>query len=82
MVTKHGGFIEIFMSTPLGTCENRDRKGLYKKARQGILKGFTGIDDPYEPPSNPDIVLDTTNTTVKDCLAHVINTLKERGYLE
>ena len=50
-------FIEVYIDTPIETCEQRDPKGLYKKARAGELKGFTGIDDPYEPPSTPDLTL-------------------------
>jgi len=52
-----GDFIEVFVDTPIEVCEARDPKGLYKKARAGQLKGFTGIDDPYEPPLRPEIVL-------------------------
>ena len=56
-----GDFIEVHVHAPLEVCEARDPKGLYKKARAGNLKGFTGIDDPYEPPENPELVLDTQN---------------------
>ena len=51
------------MTTPLTECESRDRKGMYAKARAGLLKGFTGVDDPYEDPSNPEIRIDTTDLT-------------------
>ena len=54
-----GGFVEVYVSTPLETCEARDPKGLYAKARAGLVEGFTGIDDPYEAPANPDIAIDT-----------------------
>lgn len=81
IVTQRGGFVEIYMSTPLETCAKRDRKGLYKKAREGILKGFTGIDDPYEAPSSPDLELDATNLSVEECLDMLINTIKMHGYL-
>ena len=53
MVKPYGGFLEIYVSTPIEVCEARDRKGLYAKARAGMLKGFTGIDDPYEVPQTP-----------------------------
>ncbi len=53
------GFVEVFMDTPLATCEERDPKGLYKKVRKGEIKNFTGIDDPYEIPENPELVLKT-----------------------
>ena len=65
-----GDFIEIFVDTPIEICEQRDPKGLYKKARAGELKGFTGIDDPYEAPSNPEIVLDGKKTPEQ--LAHEV----------
>src|ERR1044072_5658119 len=63
MIEPLGGFIEIHVATPIEVCEARDRKGLYAKARAGILKGFTGIDDPYEPPENPEMRLDTSEAT-------------------
>jgi sulfate adenylyltransferase len=66
-----GGFIESHVATPIEGCEARDRKGLYAKARAGILKGFTGIDDPYEVPEKPELRLDTTEST-PDMSAHVI----------
>jgi sulfate adenylyltransferase len=59
MVEAHGAFIEVYVSTSLEVCEQRDVKGLYAKARAGLIKQFTGIDDPYEPPENPDVVVDT-----------------------
>jgi sulfate adenylyltransferase len=81
MISQHGGFIEVFVATPLEVCEARDRKGLYAKARAGILKGFTGIDDPYEEPVNAEIVLDTQELS-PDLAAHrVLITLEKLGYL-
>lgn len=65
-----GEFIEVFVNTPLNTCEARDVKGLYEKARNGIIKNFTGIDDPYEPPVNPEIVV-TTDMPIKDTVKQV-----------
>lgn len=61
-------FFEVFVSTPLSVCESRDPKGLYKKARAGELKGFTGIDDPYEAPIQPELVLDTATTPLLTCV--------------
>jgi len=58
LISPWGGFLEIYVSTTLEVCEKRDRKGLYAKARQGLVKNFTGIDDPYEPPQKPEIILD------------------------
>lgn len=61
-------FIEVFVNTPLDVCEARDVKGLYKKARAGEIKGFTGIDSPYEYPLNPDIELRTENKSIEECV--------------
>jgi sulfate adenylyltransferase len=81
MISQHGGFIEVYVSTPIEVCESRDRKGLYAKARAGILKGFTGIDDPYEVPQHPEIVIDTQELSA-DLAAHrVLITLEKLGYL-
>ncbi|MGZ8424430.1 MAG: bifunctional sulfate adenylyltransferase/adenylylsulfate kinase [Candidatus Binatia bacterium] len=74
-------FIEIFVDTPLEVCEQRDIKGMYAKARRGEIKGFTGIDDPYEEPLNPDIILNTTGCAAEDNSRQIINQLIERGYL-
>jgi adenylyl-sulfate kinase len=60
-------FSEIFVSAPLATCEERDPKGLYKKARAGQIQGFTGIDSPYEPPVTPGLTLDTAQSTIEAC---------------
>src|SRR5262249_4517770 len=59
LIGTYGGFIEVHVATPIEVCEQRDRKGLYAKARAGLVKGFTGIDDPYETPENPEIRIDT-----------------------
>jgi bifunctional enzyme CysN/CysC len=74
-----GEFIEVYVSTPLAVAESRDPKGLYKKARAGQLRNFTGIDSPYEAPRNPDITLDTTTVPVEQAAEQVIAMLKERG---
>ena len=71
-------FIEIFIDTPLEECERRDVKGLYKKARAGEIKNFTGIDAPYEPPTNPDIHIQTTQETVAEAVAKIVNFIKEK----
>lgn len=73
-----GEFIEVFMDTPLETCEQRDPKGLYGKARAGEIKHFTGIDSPYERPERPEIRLDTSVQTVDDCVEQLIGYLLER----
>ncbi|MDV3503105.1 adenylyl-sulfate kinase [Marinobacter sp. M-5] len=73
-----GEFIEVFMDAPLETCESRDPKGLYKKARAGEIRHFTGIDSPYEVPAHPEIRLDTSCHSVDDCVESVIAYLLER----
>jgi bifunctional enzyme CysN/CysC len=72
-------FIEIFVDTPLGVAEERDPKGLYKKARRGDLKNFTGIDSPYEKPENPEIRIDTTSTSPEDAAEIIVTYLQGRG---
>lgn len=74
-------FIEIFVDTPLEVCEQRDVKGLYARARRGEIKGFTGVDDPYEPPRDPEITLDTVNFTPEQNTAKIISHLEELGFL-
>ncbi len=71
----HGNFFEVFVDTPLAVCESRDPKGLYKKARQGILKNFTGVSDPYEPPLSPELVIDTSTDSVEDCTTRIFEIL-------
>jgi sulfate adenylyltransferase len=82
MVSEYGGFIEIYLSTPLQVCESRDRKGLYAKARAGQIKGFTGIDDPYEVPENPELVLDTSDMSLEKALNKILQTLKNLEYID
>jgi adenylylsulfate kinase len=74
-------FIEVFVNTPIETCEQRDPKGLYKKARAGQLKGFTGIDDPYEEPHQPELTLDATNTSPQHATMLLIEYLEKQGIL-
>ena len=75
-------FIEIHMATPIETCEQRDPKGLYKKARAGQLKGFTGVDDPYEAPSSAELTLDVTSLSPQEVTAQLIDYLVTRGILK
>jgi sulfate adenylyltransferase len=75
-------FIEVFVNTPLEVCEQRDVKGLYAKARSGEIKGFTGIDDPYESPVSPEIVVTTEDKTPQVCAREIINYLENRGFLK
>jgi len=74
-------FVEIFVDTPIGVCEQRDPKGLYKKARAGQLKGFTGIDDPYEAPVKPELTISAEKTTPQEGALMVIEYLESKGIL-
>lgn len=76
-----GDFVEIFADAPLEVCEERDPKGLYAKARAGEIKGFTGIDDPYEAPENPEVVCNTGEEDVKASAQKVVDKLVELKYL-
>ncbi len=77
-----GDFVEVFVNAPLETCEQRDAKGLYAKARAGQITGFTGVDDPYEPPLAPEVECCTDRETVADSVRKVLQALRERGYLD
>lgn len=74
-------FIEVYMSTPLATCEERDPKGLYGRARAGLISNFTGIDSAYQPPETADLVLDTSSDDVQSCVSRLLTVLTERGIL-
>lgn len=74
-------FIEIHIECPLETCEQRDVKGLYKKARAGEIKQFTGIDSPYEKPNDPEIVIDTSKLTIDESVAEIISYLNKHSYI-
>ncbi len=74
-------FLEVYLSTPIETCEQRDPKGLYRKARAGEIKNFTGIDDPYEVPESPDITIDTTFLSLSECSLVLIDVLAQRGVI-
>lgn len=77
-----GDFIEVYVKCPLEVCEQRDPKGLYKKARAGEIKNFTGIDDPYEEPENPEIVVETDKMSVEQCVDKIIDYLIENNYIK
>jgi adenylylsulfate kinase len=77
-----GNFVEVYVNAPLQVCEQRDVKGLYKKARAGEIKNFTGIDDPYEPPCNPDVECRTDLETVEESVSKVLTKLRELGYVD
>ncbi len=74
-------FVEIYVKASLEVCESRDVKGLYAKARAGEIKGFTGIDDPYEEPLNPEIVCDTARESVSESVTKILSKLEELGYI-
>jgi len=82
MIGQYGGFIEVHVSTPLEVCEQRDRKGLYAKARAGLIKEFTGIDDPYETPEEPEVTIDTTQITADEGANAMLRYLRGEGYLK
>jgi len=75
-----GRFVEIYISTPIEVCEQRDVKGLYKRARQGLLKEMTGVDDPYEVPKHPEIVVDTLTRSPEDSARYVLAELDRLGW--
>ena len=81
MIEPNGGFILIHVATPIEVCEQRDRKGLYAKARAGIVKEFTGISDPYEEPQDADIVIDTTELTPEEAAHQIVLHLEREGYI-
>lgn len=82
LLVKEGEFIEVFVDTPLEVCEQRDPKGLYKKARKGEISYFTGISSPYEPPTRPEIRLTTEEDSVEESVEKILRYLREGGYLD
>ena len=80
MIAPLGGYIEIFVNTPLEVCERRDVKGLYGKARQGLIKQFTGIDDPYEEPENAEIVIDSSTEDPEILVKEILKQIHSMGY--
>jgi len=76
LASNDGSFIEVFVDCPLSVCEERDPKGLYKKAKDGLIKEFTGISDPYEPPINPEIHLHTDRMPASQCVSDILQYLR------
>jgi len=72
-------FVEIYVACPLEVCEQRDVKGMYRRARAGEIEDFTGVSAPYEPPESPDLILDTSTTSLADCVGMVLSLLRSRG---
>ena len=81
MISARGGFVLVHVSTPLSVCEARDRKGMYAKARAGLIKGFTGIDDPYEEPADAQLVIDTADQTPGQCVRTIEDYLEGEGFV-
>lgn len=81
MIEAVGGFLEIHVATSLEICEQRDRKGLYAKARAGLVKGVTGIDDPYEVPETPEMVIDTEELSPELAAQRVLVELESSGFI-
>ena len=81
LITRYGGYVLVHVSTPIEVCEARDRKGLYAKARAGIIKEFTGVSDPYETPADADVVIDTTDITPEEAAQQVYLFLEKEGYI-
>ena len=81
LISNYGGYVEVFVSTPLEVCEERDSKGLYALARKGVIKDFTGISDPYEEPKNPDIIIDSSKENPEILIEQIINKIKSLGYM-
>jgi sulfate adenylyltransferase len=81
MIEPEGGFILVHVNTPIEVCEERDRKGLYAKARAGIIKEFTGISDPYETPTDADVVIDTGVMSAEEAAQQIILHLEREGYV-
>lgn len=82
MIAPLGGFVLIYAATPIHICEQRDHKGLYARARAGLLPEFTGISDPYEPPDDAEVILDTTYLTPAHAAQRIIQYLEKEAYLE
>jgi sulfate adenylyltransferase len=80
-IEKHGGFIEVHVATAIEVCEQRDRKGMYAKAKAGLIKGFTGVDDPYEVPETPELRVDTAGVTPDEVAQEILLFLGQRGYI-
>jgi sulfate adenylyltransferase len=81
MITKAGGFVEVYVSTPLSICETRDPKGLYAQARKGLIEHFTGIDDPYEPPEAPELTIDTQSLSPGESVDQIVAFLETERWI-
>ena len=77
-----GNFVEVYVNCPIDVCRQRDVKGLYKLVDEGKITGFTGVDDPYEEPEHPELIVETDKETVEESLRRIMATLESLGYLE
>lgn len=82
LIEAHGGFFEIHVATPLAICESRDRKGLYAKARAGLIQEFTGVSDPYEEPQTPELYIDTSKLTQEEAVQRILLKLEHEGFID
>jgi sulfate adenylyltransferase len=80
MIEAGGGSVEIYVATPIETCEGHDRKGLYAKARAGLIPEFTGVSDPYDIPENPELSIDTTRLGIAEAVQRILLKLEHEGY--
>ena len=81
-MVEHGDFIEIYCDAPIETCESRDVKGMYKKARAGLIAEFTGITSPYEKPENPELIVNTGKAELNECVHQVMDVLTQRRVIK
>ena len=77
-----GNFVEVYVNCPIEVCRQRDVKGLYKLVDEGKITGFTGVDDPYEEPEHPELIIETDKETIEQSVERIMNTLEALGYLE
>ena len=82
MIEQYGTFVEIHVATSIQECERRDRKGLYQRARQGKIKGFTGISDPYDIPESPEVRIQTEGYDVEYCTQQILQQLRRMGLIK
>ncbi len=82
LVEKYGNFFLVYVATPLDYCEKTDRRGIYARARRGEIKGFTGVDDPYEKPVKPDLTVDLSKSNVRTIVHQIILLLEAQGLLD
>lgn len=80
LVERYGGFFLVHINTPMSVCESTDRKGVYQRARNGEIKGFTGIDDPYETPKSPDLTFNSSEMRTSQIVHEIILMLEKEGY--